>query len=377
MKVLFLTFTYLKGNRGGIYASRTHINLFAELSEKMTLLYPYKKGMEPDGINEDKIEMVPIEDTRSKFRKYLDLCRGIQSRFYYVVDDYININKYDTVVFDSSQTSAKIINKFKKAGFRIITIHHNYQIEFLKSDQSGIAKWPNIFWTYKSESNAIKMSNLNLTLTQSDIDLFRKHYCSNANYAVLGVFDYQQRNYQTIQNTEKGHRYVITGGLGSKQNEDSLIPWLEHYFPLLKSIDNQAELIMAGRAPSERLISIANVNKVKVIPSPKDMAPILAECDFYVCPTDRGGGLKLRILDGLKSGLPVITHSVSARGYERMVDAGIVYSYHDEKSFIEALKKMLKNNKSKQEILNIYKQQYSFNSGVDILRNICKQNKFV
>lgn len=377
MNTLFLTFTYLKGNRGGIYASRTHINLFAEISESMTLLYPYKKGMEPEGINDEKIEMIPIEDSRSKFKKILDLCRGVQSRFFYGVNGYINRHKYDTVVFDSSQTSSRLIDKFKTAGFRIITIHHNYQIDFLRADTKGIAKWLNIFWTYRSEGNAVRQSDLNLTLTQSDILLLRKHYSANANFSVLGVFDYQRKKQKEINNTQRGNRFVITGGLGAKQNEDCLIPWLDRYYPLLKQKIPSATLTLAGRDPSSKLISVAQKHNVKVIPSPKDMAPILADSDFYICTTDRGGGLKLRILDGLKSGLPVLTHTISARGYERMEAAGIVYPYHDEISFVESLDKILRNHMSKKEIQKIYLQQYSFDTGVEVLKGIFQENNFI
>lgn len=372
MRTLFITFTYLKGNRGGIYASRTHINLFAELSDSMTLLYPYKKGMEPEGICEDKINMVPVYDRRSKARKMADLMAGIQTRFYYIDKSYIDKSKYDIVIFDSSQTSSRLINKFKRAGFKIVTIHHNYQIEFLKGDQKGFAKWPNIFWTYISEGKAIRCSDLNLTLTIDDIELFKKHYSKDAPYEVLGVYDYQHREKATIQEHPSHKRFVITGGLGAKQNEDSLLPWIENYYPLLRKEYPDSSLTMAGRAPSNRLIESANRSNVKVIASPPDMAPILEESDFYICPTDRGGGLKLRILDGLKFGLQVLTHKVSARGYEKLVEAGIVFPYDDKESFVNQLRNMVSKTSSRKEILEKYNSIYSFENGVRVLNEILK-----
>ena len=117
MKTLFITFSYLKGNRGGIYASRTHINLFATLSDSMTLLYPYAKGMEPEYIYEDKITVVPVEDNRSAGLKYLNLIVGRRHRFIDVARKYLDTNKYDTVVFDGSIVSSNLIKLFKSYGF--------------------------------------------------------------------------------------------------------------------------------------------------------------------------------------------------------------------------------------------------------------------
>ncbi len=194
---------------------------------------------------------------------------------------------------------------------------------------------------------------------------------------VLGVFDYVPREYSVLKNKQRGKRFVITGGLGSKQNEDSLIPWLTIYFPILKKYVAGVQLVLAGRSPSERLIKVAHDMGAEVMPSPVDMKPILESGDYYICPTDRGGGVKLRIMDGLKSGMPVLTHAVSARGYDEMIGKGLVYSYHDKQSFIDALDKMLKVDFSQQYIYDCYMDKFSFDTGVNFLKEILIKYDFI
>lgn len=377
MNTLFITFTYLKGNRGAIYASRTHINLFSELSEKMTLLYPYKEGMEPEGINSEKIELIPVEDHRSNIKKFVDLCLGKRHRFVGFAEQFIDPSKYDIVVFDSSLASSKLIDKFTFAGIKAITIHHNYEIEYIKGDSNGIIKYPSLFWTYFQEGKAVRKSVLNLTLTNQDAELFRKNYERNANCETLGVFDYQRREYSKVDNKDRGHHYVITGGLGSKQNEESLIPWFEYYYPILKKVDPLAKLTLAGRDPSAILVKMAECVGAEIIPNPIDMGPILASGDYYICPTDRGGGLKLRIMDGLKVGMPVLTHAVSARGYDRFVQSKVVFPYHDAVSFECGLREMLSGKMTQSEIQQTYIDNFSLDKGVDILKNILKKNNIL
>lgn len=373
MRTLLITLSYLGGNGGGVYASRTHINLFTELSERLTLLYPYKQGEEPRGINCEKIELVPIEDFRSKVRKFFDLIRGKVHRF--APDkSFFDSNKYDVVVFDSSVVSSGLVKKFKSAGIKVITIHHNYQIEYLLGDASLLTLLPSLFWTKIYEGDAVRYSDLNITLTQQDVELLKKHYGHRAKFEVLGVFEYQRNTPANIQAESRKHRYVMTGGLGSKQTEQSLIRWIERLYPILLKEDPNATLTIAGSNPSAKLAQIIEQNGIKLVSSPPIMEPILQNADFYINPVDCGGGLKLRNLDGLKYGLPVLTHKVSLRGYEKMADQGVIFSYVNQEEFAEGVKNIMALGTNRKDIQEKYLSQYQFDMGLKRLTEILKKN---
>lgn len=363
MKTLFITNTYLTGNSGGVYATKAYINAFAMISESMTLVYAMKEGADPSDILQDRITMIPVYDNRSNVRKFIDLCMGIVNRHQKNVFKYVNPSDYDTVVFNNSDVSSGLIRKFKRLGLRTITIHHNYQIEYLRGDCDWLTLLPNLFWTYIYEGQAVRYSDINLTLTDEDSSLLKSHYGGNQ-FATIGVFEYKPFANKKYEDHQRGHNYVITGWLGSKQTEDSLIPWIKNYYPVLKKCDPEAHLTIAGRDPSATLCALAEANGIKVIASPVDMQPILDEADYYICPTDRGGGLKLRNLDGLKSGLPVLTHEVSARGYDYMQQAGLLCAYHDLDSFKKGLAVLQSSAMSKTEIVRTYNDFYSLSAGV-------------
>lgn len=371
MKTLFITNTYLRGNSGGVYATKAYINAFAQVSDSMTLIYAMKEGMEPQDILEDRITMIPVWDGRSQRRKFVDLCLGTVNRFQKKVFKLINPSDYDTVVFNNSDVSSGLIKKFKAMGLKTITIHHNYQIEYLRGDCDWMTMLPNLFWTYIYEGAAVRNSDLNLTLTDEDTSLLKSHYGGN-HFATIGVFEYKPSSIKKYEDRPKGHNYVITGWLGSKQTEDSLIPWIQTYYPILKECDPEAQLTIAGRDPSPSLCSLAEANGIKVIASPVDMQPILDAADYYICPTDRGGGLKLRNLDGLKSGLPVLTHEVSARGYDYMRNRGLLCAYKDLDSFKAGIVTLRSSKINKTEIVITYNDFYSLLAGVKRLEHILK-----
>jgi len=377
MRTLFIEFGYLSGHSGGVYASRTHINLFSALSEKFTLVYPWKEGMAPEKINFERIEsLVPVSDSRSRIRKIWDLCRGKVHRFR-LDDSFYDNDKYDIVVFDNSVVSSSLIRKFNKCGIKTITIHHNYQIEYLKGDANKLLLLPLLFWTHIYEKTAVKYSDLNITLTQQDANLLRDHYFKSATFDVLGVFEYQNSEFLDVKDDNRGNRFLITGHLQSKQTEDSLIRWVNEYWPILKDIVPNVLLTIAGFNPSNKLSDIIIKAGINLIASPPDMNPILNMADFYICPTDCGGGLKLRIMDGLKAGLPVLTHKVSARGYEKLMESGMVISYDSHKSFKDGILKLTSKKYIKNEVQKIYRANFNYDAGLRRLKEILVANKII
>ncbi len=372
MKTLFISHSYLSGNGGGVYASKAYINMFAAVSDEMSLLYPYKLGNEPLGIKEG-IEMIPVLDNRSNAKKFLDLIFGKVHRFESTALKLNNEAGYDTVVFDNSVTSSRLIMPFKKAGIRVITIHHNYQVEYLKADSKFPSRPFDLFWTRIYEGRAVRESDLNLTLTKQDAKLLADHYDKNARFEVLGVFESQNEVLPSPSKRNVNKKYIITGGLSAKQTEDSLIRWINKYYPVLKTLDPAAEVKIAGYRPSQRLKTAILNSKIELVDSPDDMMPFLKEADYYICPIDCGGGLKLRIMDGLKMGLPVVTHQVSLRGYEAMQNAGYVFSYNNQQTFEESVRKLKNVTVDGHTIQNAYSDSFGYEVGVKKLEKIIKR----
>lgn len=377
MKTLYITNNYLKGGSGAIYASKAFVNCFAAVSDSMTLIYPTKSGCDATDIN-SKVELVPVADRRSKIRKLVDLLFGKMHRYGTETTRYFDATKYDVAVFDTSVVSYRLIKKAKKAGLKCVCIHHNYQIEFVKDDTKWYLMPITLLWTYFSEKEAVCNSDLNLTLTQNDIESLSKHYDQTGKYDVIGVCDFVEKTYIGEETKETSSlNFVITGQLSSIQTEQSLIPWINEYYPILKDTFTNSSLVVAGRNPSAAVIKACEDNGITIIPSPEEMKPILDEANYFICPTNLGSGLKLRNMDGLRAGLQVLTHERSARGYEKIIDSKVMYSYVDKESFKLQLARMVLTPKSKQEVLDAYKSYFSLDAGINRLRIILTKNKIL
>lgn len=373
MKTLFITHHYLSSNGGGSFASRAYINAFAQLSEEMTLLYPVTRGEDVfDGMN-PKIELVPVSNDLPVWKKVLNLLAGKVHRYFSVVPEYIRTGRYDTVVFDTSVVSYRLIALAKKAGLRTIVIHHNYQYEYFKDNTSALLRPLTLLWCRRYEGQAARLADMNLTLTRDDVESLKKQYgCEDAtNFHVLGTFEYLPRPARIFASESTGiSRFAITGNLSSMQTEQSVVPWLKDYYPVFKEVFPEATLVIAGYKPGEAITSLCSQLRIELIPSPQSLDPVLESADAYLCPTCLGSGLKLRVMDGFRWGLPVVSHAVSARGYEEFRNQGCLFVYDDMQSFRAALKALEASSFSKQKINEAFDGIFSFGAGVERLKNI-------
>ena len=371
MNILFITYHYLNGNGGGVFASRAYINAFAEIGDDVTLLYPMKEGAEISGINH-KVRTIPVWDKRTKAQKYWSLLRGQMHRYSHI-ERYIGDEHYDWVVFDTCMVTYGLIDYFKRKGSKIITIHHNYQYEYFRDNTPFLIRVPTLFWTKIYERQAVRGSDLNLTLTQADKHLLTVHYGTGKEHIeVIGAFEYKKEEHPVYLDV-KEDKFLITGSLGAVQTERSLLPWIRDYYPIIKELFPQSSLTLAGKSPSDKLIKEAEEVGIKIIASPKQMEPILAQARYYICATSLGGGLKLRVMDGLKAGMPVICHEVSARGYEIFADRGMLFVYNSIESFRQQLMRMKSSQIGKEEIIREYEREFLFENGVLRLKRILQE----
>lgn len=374
MKILFVTHHYLKGVGGGIFASRGYINAFAANADETYLMYPFKDGYEAEGISKE-INLIPVSYDIPKLRKLIHLAIGKLHRYYNIFEENIRRIKPDIVVFDNSKCSDKLIDIAHKYNAKVITIHHNYEYEYNRDDLKGIIKYITLHWIKKIEGYAVKNSDLNLVLTKEDRLLLLKNYLKvdeTAEFKIIGCFEYKESEIAVLADCDMTNkqRFVITGNLGAIQTDESLREWFRDYYPILKKTVPDCTLVIAGKSPSENTKTFCKENNIILYDTPKDMFKILKDADYYICPTSLGGGLKLRIMDGFRTGLQVITHKVSARGYHMFEEAGVLHSYDSKESFEKCLKKISEKQFSKDKIIDIYNKNFSYTAGAERVRDV-------
>jgi hypothetical protein len=223
--------------------------------------------------------------------------------------------------------------------------------------------------------NAYYQADLNLFLTKSDMGLFERQYGKcNGERAVIGTFEPFQRALPIIEKGDRSYTMVITGSLGSRQTECGIKDFYKNYYMLLRKEFPNGKILFAGRNPTKTIMDIVKkeTDNMTIIRNPGSMEEIIRQGIIYYCPTNVGGGLKLRVMDGLRQGLPVLVHKVSARGYDVFFDKPYFKIYYDKESFKSGLISLIdlhnKNEIDNKQIQGDYKNIFDLESGCKRLK---------
>jgi glycosyltransferase involved in cell wall biosynthesis len=110
-------------------------------------------------------------------------------------------------------------------------------------------------------------------------------------------------------------RILFLGSLEWRPNLDGVGLMLDRVFPEVQRQEPGAELVIVGRNPpaglAERVRGLAGVSLRGNVP---DVRPFLADSAVMAVPLRIGGGSRLKILEALASGLPVVSTAVGAEG---------------------------------------------------------------
>ncbi len=357
-------------------ASIAFINSLSIISSKCYLIYPQNNDVLR--ILNNNITKIGIKNKFNIFQKLLNIYFGRINRFNSIYESKINELQPDIIIFDNSRASSNFFKLYNnRHNIKILTIHHNYEMDYYKdSPVNFLIRIPFMFYMKKAEKEAVLNSNINLFLTDDDLRIFKKKYDKDNNliFHKIGIYEpfYSLNNYILKKDTNK-ITFVITGNLGAAQTVNSLIPFLKSEYDIIKENFPYSNLIIAGKNPSSILIKICKKKNIELIPNPINIHEIIKNSDIYLCPINLGGGIKLRILDGLKNGLPILSHINSARGYENFVLNNILFTYSNINNFKVALFKIIniRNNINLQhKIISMYDFEFSFKNGTDRFKNL-------
>ena len=96
---------------------------------------------------------------------------------------------------------------------------------------------------------------------------------------------------------------------------------LKRIWPLVRRAVPGAALTLAGKRPPRSLYRLVEDKaEVRICADPEDIRPLIRNSQVVVCPVTEGGGTRLKILDALAMGKPVVSTPEACEGLN--LDAG-------------------------------------------------------
>jgi hypothetical protein len=369
-KILYIATNNLFRRSGGGLAILAYYEAVKNIygKENVDLILP--KEAVKDGSSEDNYFRAP---RRNRIIAILCSIFGDLHRFrkYVFLHLKAHHDQYELCVINGGVYAGDMIDNIKSYGIKVVVIHHNYEKEYCKGNRTS-SSFFGVFPYYiiRNERNAYYKADLNLFLTNSDMNLFDKYYGKcNGKKKVIGTFEPVPQSPPLIRSDRRQYTLIITGSLEDYQTKCGINDFYKNYYQIIYREYPDAKILLAGRNPAKSIIKIAKDEKdrISIIPNPQKMEEIIELGFIYYCPVNVGGGLKLRVMDGLRQGLPVLVHKVSSRGYDIFFDKPYFQIYNDLETFNKGLRVLLnlyrENMIDNKQIQNDYNNCFSFDAG--------------
>ena len=166
------------------------------------------------------------------------------------------------------------------------------------------------------EKRVFSAAPMTITVTAEDEQRAREHFSAGTTAVVdngVDVAHYRAASQQQI--VRKPAEILFLGNLEWRPNLDAVRLLLDEVFPVVLAAEPSARLCIVGRRPPAWLQRRGREGaNVEVHADVADVRPFLYRCGAMAVPLRIGGGSRLKILEALACGLPVVASTVGAEG---------------------------------------------------------------
>ena len=227
-------------------------------------------------------------------------------------------NSYDIIQFEGLPVTMyyDIARKYSKA--TLIYRAHNVECEIwrgLSVEPGSVIR--SVYYKILSgriaayEATIIEKFEGVISISDDDLNCFNK--IANLKnsiviYPTINETDIQPR----LKQTDK--ELTFLGSLDCIPNISAITWFLKPVWPINKSADSEITLTIAGRNPDRKLVKLIKKSGAEYAGTPADSAEYISNADLFIVPLFSGSGLRIKIIEALSYGIPVVTTKKGAAG---------------------------------------------------------------
>jgi glycosyltransferase involved in cell wall biosynthesis len=111
------------------------------------------------------------------------------------------------------------------------------------------------------------------------------------------------------------HSLVFTGKMDFRPNVDAVLWFADRVLPLVRAAVPDAQFYIVGQRPHERLERLRGKAGIVITGQVPETRPYIASADVYVIPLRSGGGTRLKVLEAMAMGRPIVSTTMGCDGF--------------------------------------------------------------
>ena len=263
----------------------------------------------------------------------LSLCTVYFEPIRRLLQEVVDASVFDIIQVEHSSLSI-YLDRLRLRG-RPATILTMHNIDYLRSARVLANQRPGLRWLYMKldsikfrawELAALKRFDHVITMSQLDRSLLLVDSPPLKVSVVPNGVDAATVPYAAP--LPSSERVVFVASMDSDANHDGAMFLMQDIWPLVKAKRPAARLIIVGRGPRPALRSLHNGQDIVVTGKVGEVLSFYRDAAVAVVPLRSGGGTRLKILEAMAAGIPVVTTTVGCEGIE--VKAGVHALFADD-----------------------------------------------
>lgn len=212
---------------------------------------------------------------------------------------------FDMLYFDFSQVH--IYSLFINHPNKVLMCH---DVICQKFSRKGRLFLP---WIKRCEKKLLSTANRIITFSNKDCDVIKREYNLDSVpvnfYLKNGHFDYKAENISVQENL-----FCFYGAWNRSENTECLEWFLEKVYPRLP---HELRFVIIGGGIDEKLAEkLSAYQNIKTAGFVENPVSEIAKCQALIAPLHKGAGVKVKVIDALSSGTPVVGTDVAFEGIE-------------------------------------------------------------
>ncbi len=277
------------------------------------------------------------------------------------------------VLWASRLALAKYIPAAKRMGYKTILDEHNVESAYFFESIFTSKKWLQLPWAWQLKKWESRFClSADKVIVTSERDQFVLKNIANDLHAFVLPNCVAEEHFRKNKLSEESS-ILFVGSLDYQPNIDGIYWFAHKVWPVLR--ERGVRFVVAGARPGEPLKNFLREQGIQLEANVADLDPLYETSQICVVPLLAGGGTRLKVLEALARGMPVVSTTKGAEGLKLQNEKDLLLADSPE-NFSSSILRLLEEKELRNQLAS-YGQKtifahYTWAAQKEIIADICQ-----